>query len=75
MRSAAEMDAADLVDAERQHVIGVAAHDPLEAVADTDHLDAVEPTANGCRADDAIDARGGASADKNCKSILGIHGH
>ena len=74
VRAATKVDAADLVDAERDDVIGVAAHDPFEAVANANHFDAVEPAANSRRTDHAIDARGGASAHENCKTILWIHG-
>ena len=40
VRAAAEVDAADVVDVERRHVVDVALHEPLEAVADAEHLDA-----------------------------------
>ena len=42
VRAAAEVDAADRVDGERHDVIDVALHDPLEAVANAEHLDAFE---------------------------------
>ena len=42
VRAAAEVDAADGVDRERRDVLDVALHDPLEAVADAEHLDAFE---------------------------------
>ena len=51
------------------HVLDVALHDPLEAVADADDLDAFEPAADGRGADDAVDAGGGAAADENCEPL------
>src|SRR4029453_6464181 len=43
-------------------VIDVAAHDPVEAVLDPQHLDVVEPGADGGGTDDAVDAGRGAAA-------------
>ena len=42
MRAAAEVDAAHAVDGEREDVVDVALHDPLEPVLDPEHLDALE---------------------------------
>ena len=38
-------------------VIDVALHDPLEAVANAEHVDPVEPGPNRRRPDHAVDAR------------------
>ena len=65
VRAAAEVDAADAFDRERDDVLDVALHDPLEAVADADDLDAFEPRADRRRADHAVDARGRPAADEN----------
>ena len=74
VRAAAEVDAAHLVDGQRAHVVDVALHDPLEAVADAEDLDALEHAADGRGADDAVDAGGGAAADENGQSLLMAHG-
>ena len=65
VRAAAEVDAADVVDAERRHVVDVAPHDPLEAVADAEHVDPLEDRADGGRADHAVDAGRRAAADQD----------
>ena len=44
---------------ERHDAVDVALHDPLEAVADADDLDAFEPAADRRRADHAVDAGAG----------------
>ena len=59
VRAAAEVDAADGLDGQRRDVVDVALHDPLEAVADADDVDAFELGADRRRADDAVDAGGG----------------
>ncbi len=64
-RAAAEVDAADGVDGERQHVLGVALHDPLETVPDADDLDPLQDAADGGRADDAVDPRCRTTADED----------
>ena len=43
VRPAAEVDAADVVDAQGGDVVDVPLHDPLEAVADAQDLDALQP--------------------------------
>ena len=50
-----------------------ALHDPLEAVADAEDLDALEPGADGGGADDAVDAGGGAAADEDGEFLRGAH--
>ena len=65
VRAAAKVDAARVGDGERHDVRGVALHEPAEAVVDAEHLDAGEARANGRRADDAVDAGGGAAADQD----------
>ena len=74
VRAAAEMDPADGVDGQRHDVVDVALHDPLEAVADADDVDALEPGADGRRADDAVDAGGRAAADQNGEIVMVLHG-
>ena len=54
-------------------VIDVALHDPLEAVADAEDLDAFERGADGRRADDAVDAGGGAAADQDGEIVMVVH--
>jgi hypothetical protein len=71
---AAEVNPAHLVDAERHDVLGVATHDPLEPFANAEDVDVCELAADGGRADDAIDAWGGASADENGQSFRFGHG-
>jgi hypothetical protein len=56
---------ADLLDLERHDMIGVALHDPLESVADPDHLDTFEASADRRGADDAVDTGGWAPTDEN----------
>ena len=73
MRAAAEVDAAHLVDRQRAHVVDVALHDPLEAVADAEHLDPLEQAADRGRADDAVDAGGGPAPDQDRQSLLMAH--
>src|SRR5262249_54313236 len=67
MRAAAKMDAAHVVDAERHDVVDVAAHDPLEAVADAEDADAREHAADRGGADDAVDPGRGSAADQDCE--------
>ena len=55
-------------------VVDVALHDPLEAVADAQDLDTLEDAADRRRADDAVDAGGGAAPDENGESLLMAHG-
>ncbi len=74
VRAAAEVDPAHLVDRERPHVVDVALHDPLEAVADPEHLDALEQAADGGRADHAVDAGSGPAPDQDRQSLLMAHG-
>ena len=55
--------------------VDVALHDPLEAVADADDVDAFEAGADGGRADDAVDAGGRAAADENGEIVRSCHGN
>jgi hypothetical protein len=48
------MNAADAFDGKRRHVIDVPLHDPLEAVANAEDIDAFEPGADRGGADDAV---------------------
>ncbi len=57
------------VDGERRDVVDVALHDPLEAVADADDVDAFELGADGGRADDAVDAGGRTAADEDANFL------
>ena len=74
VRAAAEVDAADRLDRERHDVVDVALHDPLEAVAQAEDLEALELGADGGGADDAVDAGGGAAADENGELSVMFHG-
>ena len=67
------MDAAHRFDGQGRHVIDIALDDPLEAVADADHLHAIELRADGGGADDAVDARGGTSADQDGEMLVTVH--
>ena len=69
VRTAAEVNAADGIDRERDDVIDVALHDPRKPVADADDVDALEPGADGRCADDRIDAGGRAASDQDGESI------
>jgi hypothetical protein len=51
-------------------VLDITLHDPLESVADADDIDTLEPAADGGGANDAVDARGRAAADKNRKTLV-----
>ena len=73
VRAAAEVDAAHVVDGERRHVLDVALHDPVEAVADAEHPDAFERAPDGGGADDAVDAGGGAAADEDREVRASTH--
>ena len=71
--AAPEMDPAHGVDVERDHMIDVALHDPLEAVAEPDDVNPFEPGADGRRADDAVDPWGGASTDQDREILMVLH--
>ena len=73
VRPAAEMDAADRVDGQRHHVIDITAHDPLEPIADAEHLDIFDPRADRRRADDAVDAGGRAAPDEDGEVLVVLH--
>src|SRR5262249_62105916 len=60
-------------DRQRNHVLDVAAHQPLEAVADPDDLDAFERSADRRRADDAVDAGSGTAADEDAQLVVLLH--
>ncbi len=70
MRAAAKVDPADIVDFERRDVFDVATHDPLEPVAEAEYFDPLEPSANGRRPNDGVDAGGRAPADRESPSFL-----
>jgi hypothetical protein len=55
-------------------VVHVALHQPLEAVADAEHLDALEHSADGGGADHAVDAGGGAAAHQDGHLLRVMHG-
>ncbi len=63
------MDTAARFDRQRHDVIDVALHQPREAVADADDVDALEPRANRGGGDDAVDAGSGTAADENRKLV------
>ena len=54
-------------------VVDVALHEPLEAVADAEDVEPFEPGADGRRADDAVDAGGGAAADQDGEPLMMFH--
>ena len=74
VRAAAEVDPADRVDGERGDVIDVPLHQPLEAVADADDVEPLEPRANGGGGDDAVDAGRGPAAHEDGKAVMVLHG-
>ncbi len=51
-------------------MIDVALHDPREAVANADDLDAFEASADRGRADDRVDAGGRATTDEDGKLVM-----
>ncbi len=55
------------------HVVDVPLHDPLEAVADADDLDAFELGADRGRADDAVDAGRGTATDEDREFLVLTH--
>ncbi len=71
VRPAAKVDPAHLADVEGGHVIDVALHDPLEAVAHPEHIDSLQPCPDGGRADDAVDprCRPAAHQDRQCPPL------
>ena len=73
VRAAAEMNAADAFDRERDDVIDVPLHDPFEPVAQSDDVDALQPGADRRRGDDAVETRGGAAPAENCELVVGVH--
>ena len=56
VRAATEVDAGDRINGQRAGVIDVALHEPLEAILDAEHVDALEQCADGGGGDDAVDA-------------------
>src|SRR5215510_1545820 len=73
MRAAPEVDAADRLDAERGHVVEVAAHDPFEAVSDPDDLHVLHARADRGRADHAVDTGGRATSDEDGELLVLSH--
>ena len=73
---AAEMDPADGLDGQRDHVLDVAAHDPLEAVPDPEDLDTLEDGADRRGPDHAVDAGGGTASDQDRQllAVTFLHG-
>ena len=69
----AEVDAAHLLDGQGGDPVHVAVHDPLEAVADPEHLHPFEHAADGGGADHAVDPGGGPSAHEDGESLLMAH--
>src|SRR5262249_36827108 len=66
---AAEVEPAHLLDGEVGDVVGVALHDPLEAVPDAQNLHALDDAADGGGGDDAVDAGGRAPAYEDRESL------
>jgi hypothetical protein len=73
MRAAAKVNACHFDGRERHDVRRVTRHDSLEAIADADHLYALENGADGGRCDDTVDSRGGAAPDEDGELAL-AHG-
>src|SRR5579863_7074891 len=67
-RAAGEVDAADVLDGERFHVLGVATGDPAVAVEQTDDVAAAVDRFDGRGRDDAVDARRRTAAYENAES-------
>jgi hypothetical protein len=60
--AAAEVDAADVFQVERPDVLGAAVHEPVEAVANPQHLHSLKERPDGRGADHAVDPGGGPAA-------------
>src|SRR5204863_2696061 len=73
VRAAAKMNPADVLDGERRDVIEVPLHQPLESVANTQHVDPGELRPDGRCRDDAVDSRRGTAADEDCESLMMFH--
>ena len=73
VRSAAKVNAAHRLDRQRDDVIDVASHDPLEPVANAEHVDPFEPGPNGRRPDHAVDAGRRSAADENGQRMGVFH--
>ena len=69
------MDAADALGRQAGGPFDVSLHQPLEPVADADDLDAFELAADGCGADDAVDAGRRPAADEDCDALVMCDGH
>src|SRR5262249_41473253 len=54
-------------------MLDVAVHQTREAVAHADDIHSLECRANGCRADDAVDTRGGPAAHEDCQLLVMLH--
>src|SRR4051812_41770789 len=67
------MNPADVLDRERPDVLDVPLHQPFEPVAHAEDVDSIEPCADRCCSDDAIDAWRGTAADKDCESLMTFH--
>jgi hypothetical protein len=61
------------IDRQRDDVIDVAAHQPFEAVADADDIEAVEARPDRRGADDAVDAWSWTTADENGEPPMTFH--
>src|SRR5205814_6387288 len=71
--AAAKVDAGHRFDVERARVRELAAHQPLIAVADAQHRNARQTSANGSGADHAVDTGSGAAADHDRELISICH--
>src|SRR5689334_5056754 len=67
------MDPAYPISRERDDMVGIALHDPLESVTNPDDFHSVQLRANCRRRDDAVDARRRTTAHQNCKLTGLIH--
>src|ERR1051325_10846974 len=71
-RSALEMDARHLVAVQKLRLVGIARHEPVKAVENTDDLPSAAARLEGDRADNAVDAGSWSAADENADSILSV---
>jgi hypothetical protein len=73
VRAATKMNPAHRVDGERDDMIDVAAHQPVEAVTDADDVEALDAGPDGGGADDAVNSRSGTAADEDDEPPVTFH--
>src|SRR5207247_8894444 len=67
--AAAEVNPAHLADVERGHMVDVTLHDPLEPVADAEHVDRFQPCPDRGGTDDTVDPRRRPAPDQDRQSL------